>query len=308
MSHPPDALPEAASDAPPAAPAPPSPTRPFYWSVRRELWENRSIYLAPLIVAAVMLTGVLVSTISLPRRLQAALAAEAGQQRLVTEGPFAAAAGLMICTAFFVGAFYCLDALHGERRDRSILFWKSLPVSDTTAVLAKACVPLVILPLITLAIVVGAHVITLLVSAAVLQVNGLGAAVLWSRLPLFQTWLALVYALASIALWHAPVYAWLLMVSAWARRAPILWALVPPLALGIFGRLAFNSTYVCRLLATRVMGWGDGGFEGCGTMTPLLSAVAPARFVSSPGLWVGLLLAAAFLTAAIRLRRNRGPI
>ena len=49
-------------------------------------------------------------------------------------------------TAFLVGVFYCLDALHGERRDRSILFWKSLPVSDLTTVLAKASVPCRVLP------------------------------------------------------------------------------------------------------------------------------------------------------------------
>ncbi len=65
------------------------------------------------------------------------------------EQPYTFAAGCIMATAFIVGVFYCLDALHGERRDRSILFWKSLPVSDLTTVLSKASIPLVVLPLLS---------------------------------------------------------------------------------------------------------------------------------------------------------------
>jgi ABC-2 type transport system permease protein len=306
MSAPPKLVPESPGDA--QSPAVPPATRPMYWSVRRELWENRSIYLAPLVVGAVMLFGLLVRTVTLPRRLRAVLALDVAQQRATIEGPYALTAGLMILTAFLVGAFYCLDALYGERRDRSTLFWKSLPVSDLTTVLAKASIPLVVLPLLTFAIVLTTHTITLLVSAAVLQASGLGAAALWVRLPLFRTWLALAYALVAIALWHAPIYAWLLLVSAWARRAPILWAVLPACVIGVFGRIAFNSTYVCSALSQRVVGWLAGAFAGCSAGTQPLTTIAPGRFLSTPGLWVGLALAAAFLVAAVRLRRYRGPI
>jgi ABC-2 type transport system permease protein len=120
------------------APAAMSATRPFYWSVRRELWENRSIYIAPLAVAAVELFGFLISTITLPHRMRAVLALDPAEQRAAINMPYDIAAFLIILTAFFVGVFFCLDALHGERRDRSILFWKSLPVSDRTTVLSKA--------------------------------------------------------------------------------------------------------------------------------------------------------------------------
>ena len=89
--------------------------------------------------------------------------------------------------------FYCLDALHGERRDRSILFWKSLPVSDLTTVLAKASIPLVILPLLTFAITVAMQWIMLLLSSAVLLASGLSVATLWTQLSLFQMSLMLLY-------------------------------------------------------------------------------------------------------------------
>src|SRR5438132_13703895 len=128
------------------APAAESPTRPLYWSIRRELWENRSIYIAPLVVAGVFLLGVLISMVYLPERRRATLLLDPAAQRAAIERPYDVGAILLILTAFLVGVFYCLDALHGERRDRSILFWKSLPVSDLTTVLSKASIPLVVLP------------------------------------------------------------------------------------------------------------------------------------------------------------------
>src|ERR1700674_1535288 len=161
-------------------------TRPFYWSVRRELWENRSIYIAPLIVAAVQIFGFAISTIGLAERRRAVLLLDPAQQRAAIEMPYDIAAMLIILTVFIVGVFYCLDALHGERRDRSILFWKSLPVSDLTTVLSKASIPLVVLPLLTFAIVVATQLIMLLLSSAVLLATGRSVATLWRQLPWFQ--------------------------------------------------------------------------------------------------------------------------
>src|ERR1700719_463324 len=129
-------------------------TRPMYWSVRRELWENRSIYIAPLIVAAVQVFGFAISTIGLAERRRAVLLLDSAKQRAAIEIPYDMAAMMMIFTVFIVGVFYCLDALYGERRDRSILFWKSLPVSDLTTVLSKVTIPLVVLPVICFALAV----------------------------------------------------------------------------------------------------------------------------------------------------------
>src|SRR5438034_2943856 len=137
-------------------------TRPFYWAVRREVWENRSIYIAPLIVAVVVLFGFLVSTIGLPERRQAVLLLDPARARAAIEAPYNMAAIMLILTAFIVGVFYCLDALYGERRDRSILFWKSLPVSDVTTLLSKATIPLVVLPLVTFTIVVATQLVMML--------------------------------------------------------------------------------------------------------------------------------------------------
>src|SRR5438132_11749527 len=148
-------------DAVPEFPVMPA-TRPMYWSVRRELWENRSLYIAPLAVAGVALLGFLISTIGMPHRRRAVLLLDSARQRALIGKPYDVAAIILIVTAFIVGVFYCLDALHGERRDRSILFWKSLPVSDLTTVLSKASIPMVVLPLVTFAIIVIMQFIMLL--------------------------------------------------------------------------------------------------------------------------------------------------
>ena len=308
MNTPSNAVPEIPLNSQAITPAAMSPTRPLYWSIRRELWENRSIYIAPLVVAVVFLLGVLISMVHLPERRRAVLLLDPAQQQAAIEKPYDIAAILLILTAFLVGVFYCLDALHGERRDRSILFWKSLPVSDLTTVLSKASIPLVVLPLISFAIIVATQLIMTLSSSTVLTANGLSGGT-WT--PLSQGSLVLLYGLVALALWHAPIYGWLLLVSGWARRATFLWAVLPLIVIQIFEKIVFDTSYFAKLVQHRLMGFAPHafGFHGEGHPTiDSLSQLTPGRYLSSPGLWIGLLVAAAFLFAAIRLRRYRGPL
>ena len=229
MNIPSNTLPESPTDSQAVTPAAMAATRPLYWSIRRELWENRSIYIAPLAVAGVLLFGFLIATIG-----RAVATADPARMAAVLAEPNSLAEVVIMGTAFIVGVFYSLDALYGERRDRSILFWKSLPVSDLTTVLSKASIPLVVLPLFIFAIVVTMQLIMLLLSTAVLLMSGVNPATLWTHLPLFQMELVLLYGLIVLALSHAPIYAWLLLVSAWAKRTTFLWAFLPLLAIGIF--------------------------------------------------------------------------
>src|SRR5436189_3711907 len=310
MSTQSNAMPESPVESQVIAPAVISATRRMYWSVRRELWENRSIYIAPLAVAAVILFGFLISTIHLPDKMRAALALDPAKQHELIEQPYSFAALLIMGTTFIVAVFYCLDALHGERRDRSILFWKSLPVSDLTTVLSKASIPLVVLPLLTFTITVAMQLIMLLLSSAVLLGSGLNVATLWTQLSFVQMSLLLLYHLVTVhALWPAPIYAWLLLVSGWARRAAFLWAVLPLLAIGVFEKIVFHTSHFAAMMGNRMSGGGAEAFTMPGTfpMDPM-THLTPGHFLSSPDLWIGLAIAAAFLAAAVRLRRYQGPI
>jgi ABC-2 type transport system permease protein len=289
-------------------------TGPLYWSVRRELWENRSIYLAPLIVGGVALFGFAINAIGLPDRRRSLLLLDPPEQRAHIVGSYENTALIIMLTAFLVGVFYCLDALYGERRDSSILFWKSMPVSDLTTVAAKLSIPLVLLPLITFAIIEVTFLIMMLMSTAVLLPSGL-AANTWTVLPFFQLSVILLYALATMALWQAPIFGWLLLVSGWARRATFLWAVLPWLAVCALEWIAFNTSHVAALLGHRVTGSFAEAFvdfshpEGAhAPVVDRLTQLAPLKFLSSPWLWIGLVVAVIFFAAAVRLRRYRGPL
>jgi ABC-2 type transport system permease protein len=284
-----------------------APTRPFYWSVWRELWENRAIYVAPLIVAIVVLFGFLVSTVGLPERRRAVLLLDPAKARAAIEMPYNVAAMMLIFTAFIVGVFYCLDALHGERRDRSILFWKSLPVSDLTTLLSKATIPLAVLPLVTFAIVVVTQSVMLLWTSVLLISHGMSPGSTWTNFNLFEQSLILLYGLVAIAFWHAPIYGWALLVSGWARRATFLWAVVPFLAIGFFEKITFGTSHFASMLKHRLIGFAPEAFAF--NMHSIAGPqLTPVRYLSTPGLWLGLIFAAAFVVAAVRLRRYRGPL
>ncbi len=283
----------------------PSPVRPFYWSVRREVWENRSIYMAPLAVAAMALSAFTISAI-----------VGIGENRLRLnpmhpQMPYDMAAGLLMLTSILVSTFYCVDALHSERRDRSILFWKSLPVSDLTTVLAKASIPLMVVPLLTFAITIAMQWLMLLVSSVVLLISGQSVAMLWTNMPLTRMWLLLLYHLITAhALWPFPIYCWLLLVSGWARRATLLWAALPLLVISGIEGMVLHTSRFAAMIGRRFIGDAPAmsmSPESMG-LNPLTTHATLGRFLGSPGLWIGLVVSAIFLAAAVRIRRYREPI
>ncbi|MGI9044248.1 MAG: ABC transporter permease [Gemmatimonadaceae bacterium] len=262
------------------------------WSVRRELWENRSVYVAPLAAALIFLFGHLLSLTAGPPR-----------QGAFVE-PFTFASLVMMIVGVVVGVFYCLDAFYSERKDRSILFWKSLPVSDGTTVLSKAMVPLLVLPLFTTAATIVVHLVMLLMSSAALMMQGLTVTALWQEVAPLAMAVELLYHMVIIhVLWYAPIFAWLLLSSAWARRAPFLWAGIPILAIAVVEELVLGSTRFLDSLNYRLV---NGPMNAAGSSDPM-AHVNPAAYLGSPHFWIGLAVAALFLALAARVRRRSGP-
>ena len=292
--------------APAAAARPMARTRPFLWSVRRELWENRSIYLAPLIAAAVVLFGVVLGHITSHQIVFQPHSAHPRQIPPIVA--YLIAAFAIIVTSCIVGVFYCLAALNAERRDRSVLFWKSLPVSDLTTVLSKAVLPALILPAVTFVAIIATHLLMLVMDAAAAGLRGQSIADLMGQLPLAQVWLDLAWALVMLAFWWAPVWGWLLLVSAWSKRMTFLWGVAPPLAICVVERIAFGTDYAWKLLHNRLVSGMGVGFTEEPRNHLEMPWPDPLPFFASPGLWAGLVVAAAFLAGAVWLRRRREPI
>ncbi len=276
-------------------------TRPFLTLVRRELWEHGSLIWAPLAMALMIIVVSLVSGM-----VKGSIDIDLGEDRPLPElfgdaekqrGIFTLVmAGLVLpqlLVAFVVVFFYLLDCLFTERRDRSILFWKSLPVSDAKTVLSKLFVALVAVPLWSWALSLVVGLVVFGVVAA--QVSGTPAAGLgtWHG----GTWLtvqaAMLGKMVIAALWYLPVAGWLLLVSVLAKRAPFLWATLPFLVLSLAERIALGSNVVGALVAQRLFGFREE-----------VSLMSEFPLLASPGLWIGVAVGAALVYAAIRVRRR----
>jgi len=309
MTVPSDALTQSPLDPGVFATAPMSATRPFYWSVRRELWENRSIFIAPLIAAGAVLFGFLISTAHLSRILHAVSDLDPARQSIMATIPYDIAAFAIIATAVIVGFFYCLGALHNERRDRSILFWKSLPVSDLTTVLAKAMIPLVVLPLVTFVVIIVLQLVMLALSAVALLANGLGAATPWTQPPCSRCRWGCSTCWPCSRFWYAPNLGLAVLVS----------------GLGATESVSLGRTAAARALRRRedrvrhldagrpaeyrLNGLSEGFIvkTGHGVMSGLPQPRSHG-FPEHAGPVVGLGFARAFLAAAVWQRRYREPL
>jgi ABC-2 type transport system permease protein len=150
----------------------------------------------------------------------------------------------------------------------------------------------------------------LLWSSAILLPSGL-AATTWARFNLFKQSVILLYSLVVIAFWHAPIYGWALLISGWARRAAFLWAVLPLLAIGVLEKFAFDTSYFASMLKNRVFDAADTAFAfqpHRGIAIDSFVQLTPGRYLATPGLWIGLAFAAAFVAMAVWQRRYRGPI
>lgn len=299
--------------------------------IRRELIEHRSGWIATSVFGGLFVLGAVAAVFGLgrinvavyshePMGMLDALALGEGLKFML----FPMAAVLNIVMTFVV-IFYFLDALYAERKDRSILFWKSLPVSDLQVVASKYLTGIVAIPLVTVAVFIVTAVLVMLVGGIGLAVTGHGAAMgpVGGWLPeapgaLAHVTLMFLYTLAVQALWYAPLDGWLLLVSAFAKRGVLGWAVLPPALVVMAERLLLGSRHALDVIRHRLVGGFELGFrsDGHGTFInsgdmvvsnfPTLGDIAtPVRLLAAPSLWIGIAVGVALLAGAIWLRRWR---
>ena len=210
-----------------------------------------------------------------------------------------------------VAIFVLLGALHDERKDRSVLFYKSLPVSDGQTVASKLVLAVWIAPLATIAAIVATQLALLLLMSLTGALQGTaGVSTLWLHGGLLGGALELLVGYLLHGLWALPVYAWLLRVSAAATRAPFLWAALIPLMLvvvesAVLGSAKLRAAIVDHLAfraLPRPPSWlgGDGDVAiGLAEQLALLLQIE---------LWLGLAVAAAFLVGATWFRRRNAEL
>ena len=300
----------------------------FMYLVRRETWEHKALYRAPMIA---MLVLVAICVLSVAKGLIAGDISMLIDGHMFDLGEFppeylsigSSVIMIMLFMAIFtvstiVAAFYFLDCLYAERKNRSIMFWKSLPISDTATVMSKLVAAMVFLPLVSIAVVIIGWMILQILAVVAMAVLGINAlSLLWQPGVLFSgTWIALETSVGML-LWYLPLAGWLIMVSAWSKRSPFMWAVFPPLAIALFEQLFFSSSYFIEMLGNRMVNFYsiimdpevfENGFRGGSDaqLAELLSSgVHLSSLLSDPGFYGGLAVAAVFITAAIFLRRYR---
>ena len=132
----------------------------------------------------------------------------------------------------FVGAilttFYCLDSLYAERKSKSILFWRSLPITDAETVVSKFLTAAIAIPLFAFAVIVIVHLVILLMTSIFVSIEGGSSMLLiWKSAPLFDAWAAILIIMLLLPVWFSPFIGWFLFVSAWTKRSPLLMAFLP---------------------------------------------------------------------------------
>ncbi|MDH3647363.1 MAG: hypothetical protein OER80_11370 [Gammaproteobacteria bacterium] len=313
----------------------------FPWLLRRELWESRSLYIVPLVFLSLLVglyTFGLLShgpggmvhidmdngdgAVNLEQLIKEEPHARQALKLAAGGLPFIVPAVLLNAVMLFVWFFYLTDSLYAERKDRSVLFWKSLPVDDTTTVLSKVATAVVVIPAITfIGIMIAAAGMTLANTVFAWTIDESAWQLIWSQMPFLSAPATLAYALAVQSLWFAPVFGWLMLASAWARRAPALWALLPPAGIALLEGAVFRSSHFLELIGHRLTSvvptaFRDEDIEGVVDeihdssdkiewAEAFGSLIDPGSFLSDPGMWGGLVVAAVFIAGAIWLRRYR---
>jgi ABC-2 type transport system permease protein len=322
--------------------------------IRREFWEHRSLWIAPAVWVGIitlafawLIFGVIPNVVDHQgmlvgpdqhtlaqmseadrREVETAIAQarehhhEPSREQKETFFAFSYLASTALVTIFasIVVFFYLIDCLYAERRDRSILFWKSLPISDSRVVVSKLAVALVVVPLGAILL---AGAMQLLISFMVwLRFHGtpLGAHVPdWSLLSWFKSLIvSLVLGLGGV-LWYAPIAGYLLLVSSWARKNVFLWAVLPPVSLMALEGFFQHSAHVAQFIAWRFTGFVQllhldpsalnvgmrNKEEDIPHVTDVLAQLDMSGMFLNTEVWVGVAVAAALVFAAIRLRRYR---
>ena len=295
--------------------------------LQRELWEHRSIYIAPLVVALLLTLIALTGQVSIDGMHLVDLGI-VGATNMPENARAAVLSGMMIgLSSTFVFAmwvltiFYALDSLYTERKDRSILFWRSIPSTDFETVLSKLLTAMLVIPLITFAMIIVTHLVVLLITSVWVGARGgSGLQLIWASVPFVDNWTATLVFLLALPLWLSPFIGWFLFVSAFTKRSPFLAAFLPIVILPMIEKMLFDSAVFAEAIFVRSIKMPL--FLDLGTMERLFhegedfAAFADAElsllglmdlggFLTNPGLWLGLIVCGLFTAAAIYVRRYR---
>ncbi|MFT5481588.1 MAG: ABC-2 type transport system permease protein [Halieaceae bacterium] len=195
---------------------------------------------------------------------------------------------------------YLLGAMYQDRKDRSVLFWKSMPVSEWQDVLIKMGVAAVLIPFVTVVVAIVTQLAyVLLAMLLVYRLDMSPVDTIWANVNLLDLALRQFTPLVGSAIWFAPFYAWLLLASAAAKRSPFMLAIAPVVAVVMFEKFFIGTEYVGQLIANHVPSVMVNDDVGLYSYGPNWSFSAILEMVGSVAVAGGL------LAAVVWLRKSR---
>jgi len=294
--------------------------------LKREIWEHRSIWVTPAAISIIVTLGLIAALVFASKFAAELDMAIFGAQNLAGDpernaaltGFFLATSWVFIVALAILTVFYCLDSLYAERKDKSILFWRSLPVTDAETVISKLITAIVVLPVVTVIGIIATHIVNLLITSIWVAMKGGDVGLLiWGSVSLIDNWSAAFIVVLACGIWMSPFIGWFLLVSAYTKRSPLLMAFMPLILIGLLEGIVLRS----HVFAENVLARGDGLpifrtadiqeffdqeqwriVEGA---TSLLARLDVVQFLTSPAMWAGILVCGLLSTGAIYVRRFR---
>lgn len=304
--------------------------------MRRELWESPVAFKwTPLIIAGFLIVVTLLMLLIGMRvddqliftqdgiRMFAGMDPE--QKRLIVSGGLFSISALFHQIMYLVVLFYLAGSLYDDRRDRSILYWKSLPVSDRMTVASKILTACVLAPVTFLIGIMITQLGLLVIGSGLGLMAGINILTeVWLPANLPRQWTLLLYGSLVQGLWLLPIYGWLMFCSSWAPRLPILIAAAVPLLIGMFQHFwSFFSNFRLpeyNLLVIMLERLGKGVMPASiewqsikqggntGMLQPsedmLMSFGSVTRHLLSLEMWIGAAIGLLLLAGAVWFRKR----
>lgn len=309
--------------------------------VKREFWENKGAFrTTPLVIGGLYVAALVMGLVtfnyfdnefqSLKELIRFIAQQDVEMRSRVAYGVNLEMSVMFTMVLAFVVFFYLLGSLYDDRKDRSILFWKSLPASDTLTIASKLFSAMFLAPLIFWMVFVLTNIlITLIISVVVIMLGENPWTLFISLGNPFEAWGLVLASYFAQSFWALPLYGWLILVSAFAPRIPLLFAILPPVILGVlqlwvdflktfalndnlfglFGQWFTNSPVIFSIDvntdATGVESIGAGlGVPLTGDYDHAVTLSNMFDRLFSTDMLIGLAIATVFLTAALWLRRR----
>lgn len=293
--------------------------------IRREVWEHRGIYIVPAVIA--LLLSLMTVTGQIEVSMNDAIVnltivflsgVSETERALVFDIIMGVMTIIFTLTMWVVTVFYCLDSLYAERKDKSILFWRSLPVTDAETVISKLLIALLVIPLITMVMIFVTDIAVLLALSLWVAIQGGDVGhLVWSSVSLFDAWVGTAIFVFAIPLWLAPFIGWFLFVSGFVKRMPLMLAFLPifilPMLEAMMGETSmFFDAFFVRTVTPPIFDGGgiiellqSGEFYRAAESIDIMGSINLTSFLSSGGLWSGLIVCGLFVAATIYVRRYR---